>query len=308
VSPATAESSGAEIAPDRGVLRAAAASTAQGISLAGGAITIGSVSATGVSATDGTPGSASSEADVLISDIDVAGSHFSLGFTGSAADEAVTLTVGGQSVPIGDSAARTVVDGANQALAALGCTMTVVSDPAAYPQGFLFARPQPDIGVADDGSLAASYRGGLLIVCNVPDNPVAQATKFYPERFQALIGFVYTSVAAKADIGGFGIGDTGGLAGGPTLDGAAVVPTQAALGLGNSQAPVALPGTSATAASASRGVAAEPASFITSILKPLPPGARWALLLSCLALWAWLTHLALTRLVGIGAKDEDALV
>jgi hypothetical protein len=198
-----------------------------------------------------------------------------------------------------------VVDSVNQALAATGCTMTVVSDPAKYPQGFLFARPQPDIGVTDDGSLAASYRGGLLVVCNVPDNPVAQATKFSPERFQALIGFVYTSVAAKAEIGGFGIGDTGGIAGGPSLDGAAVVPTQAALGLSSSQAPVALPGTSASAAVGTKAVAAEPASFITSILKPLPPGARWALLLSCLALWAWLTHLALTRLAGIGAKDEE---
>ena len=304
VSPAAAEASGASIEPDKGVLHSSASSTANGIALAGGAITIGSVSANGASATAGTPGTAASEADVSVSDIGVAGSTFSLSFTGNAAGEAVTLSVAGQQLPIGDAAAQAVLAAANTALAPTGCSLTVLSDPAAYPQGFLFSRPQPDLGVKDDGSLAASYRGGLLVVCNVPDNPVAQTTQFSPERFQALLGFVYTSVAAKGEVGGFGIGDTGGDGSGPF--GGAVVPTESTLGLGPTSAPVGLPAPPVElAATTARVPTGSPASLLTRVLEPLPPGARWALLLSCLALWAWLTHLGLTRLLGIGPRAAD---
>jgi hypothetical protein len=303
VSPAAAEASGASIEPDKRVLRASASSTANGIALAGGAITIGSVQASGASATAGTPGSGASEADVVISGITIAGTTFSLSFTGSGANEAVTLGIAGQELPIGDSAAKAVMTAANAALASTGCTIAVVSDPAKYPQGFLFSRPQPDIGVKDDGSLAASYRGGLLVVCDVPDNPVAQATKFSPERFQALLGFVYTSVAANGDVGGFGIGDTGGDGSGGIGLGGAVVPTESTLGIGAGTAPVGLPAPVQLAATTARTLGT-PDSLLTRVLKPLSPGERWALLVTCLALWAWLTHLGLTRLLGIGPKAE----
>ncbi len=303
-SPAAAEASGASIEPDKGVLRASASSTAHGITLAGGAITIGSVQATGASATAGTPGSAASEADVVVSDIGVGGTTFSLAFTGTGANEAVTLEIAGQQLPIGDSAAKAVMAAANAALVPTGCTMTVVSDPAKYPQGFLFSRPQPDIGVKDDGSLAASYRGGLLVVCDVPDNPVSQATKFSPERFQALLGFVYTSVAAHGEVGGFGIGDTGGDGTGAIGLGGAVVPTESVLGIGTGTAPVGLPAPVELAATTAR-TPGTPDSLLTKILEPLSPGERWILLVSCLALWAWLTHLGLTRLLGIGPKAES---
>jgi hypothetical protein len=308
VAPAAAESSGASIRPDKGVLNAEAASTAQGLALAGGLITIGSVSAYGASATAGTPGTASSTANVAISDIRAGGVAFSLTFTGVGPAESVTVAVAGKSVPLGDAAGQAVLAAANQALAATGCSMTVTSDPARYPEGFLFSRPQPDLGVKDDGSLAASYRGGLLVVCDVPDNPVATATKFSPERFQALIGFVYTSVAAQpgTDIGGFGLGDLGGTPGATALP-AAVTPTQHALGLGPSATVVPVGGAPAAASpAAATASTAAPPSIITSFLRPLPAGARWTLLVSCLALWAWLTHLGIARLLGIGARDEDS--
>ena len=303
VSPATAEASGASIEPDKGVLHASASSTAHGIALAGGALTIGSVTANGASATAGTPGTAASEANVTVSDIAVAGTSFSLSFKGAGADEAVTLGIAGQELPIGDTAAKAVFTAANAALAPTGCAMTVVSDPAKYPQGFLFSRPQPDIGVEDDGSLAASYRGGLLVVCDVPDNPVADATKFSPERFQALLGFVYTSVAAHGDIGGFGIGDTGGDGSGGVGLGA-VVPTESALGIGATSAPVGLPAPVELAATTAHAAAGTPDSLLTRVLEPLSPGERWLLLVSCVALWGWLTHLGLTRLLRIGAAPQ----
>jgi hypothetical protein len=294
------------IHPDHGVLTAVASSSASGITLGGGVVRIGSVSASGESVTAGTPGTARSVADVLLSDIQVAGLTFSLAFTEST----VTLSSGGASVPIDDAAAQAVITAANAALAPSGCTLTVGKDPADYPQGFLFARPQPDLGVRDDGSLAASYRGGLLVVCDIPDNPVAQATQFSPERFQALVGFVYTSVAAGDDVGGFGLADLGGqggsaaaLAGDAFAAGATPAPAFVPGGATGELAPQA---TSAPGGTGDARSAEDVTSVFTSFFEPLPAGARWALALASIVLWAWLTHLALTRLLGIGARDEGA--
>lgn len=312
--PAPSEGEGAalvaskgSIHPDHGVLTAAARSSASGIALGGGLVRIGSVTAAGESVTGGTPGTARSVADVLLSDIQVGGVTFSLAFTGST----VTVTSGAVSVPLEDAAGQAVIAAANAALTPSGCTLTVGNDPAAYPQGFLFARPQPDLGVRDDGSLAASYRGGMLVVCDIPDNPVAQATQFSPERFQALIGFVYTSVAAGADVGGFGLADLGGQGGAPAaLDGdalvagapaaSAFVPDGAAAGLGSQEQ-------GGRGATGGAGPAEDVTSVLTSFFAPLPAGARWALALASIVLWAWLTHLAATRLLGIGARDEGAV-
>jgi hypothetical protein len=293
--------SAASVHPDHDVLTAKADSSASGLVFGGGVVRIGAVSATGESHTAGTPGSGASAADVYINDIDVLGVRFSLAFTGSD----VTVTAGGASVPLGDAAGQAVIAAANTAVKALGCTLTVGKDPAAYPQGFLFSRPQPDLGVRDDGSLAASYRGGLLLVCDIPDNPVAQATQFSPERFQALIGFVYTSVSAGADVGGFGLADLGGSGGAaPTLDGLALPDTSlggSSLGttdLGNALTPGASAGgAAAPAAGSDDGIN----GVLTTFLEPLPPAARWGLALAALLVWGWLTHLGVTRLLTIGA-------
>jgi hypothetical protein len=292
--------SSASVHPDHDVLTAKADSNASGLVLGGGVLRIGAVTARGESQTAGTPGTGSSVADVSINDIDVGGVRFSLAFTGSD----VTVTVAGASVPLGDAAAQAVIAAANTALKATGCTMTVASDPAAYPQGFLFSRPQPDLGVRDDGSLAASYRGGLLVVCDIPDNPVAKATQFSPERFQALIGFVYTSVAAGEGVGGFGLADLGGAGSAASaLDGVALPDTIGGAGLGTTDLGTLTPGIGATGAASAPAAASDDGfnGVRTTFLEPLPPAARWALALAALLVWGWLTHLGVTRLHTIGA-------
>src|SRR5205823_2085924 len=150
-------------------------------------------------------------------DIDAGGDSFSLASTISGGNSAVILTTGSSAVPIDSSAAQQTLTAANAALKPAGCTLTPLLTPDHYPQGFLFSRPEPELGVKPDGSLAASSRGGLLVVCDVPKNPASDATQFSPERLQALFGFVYTSTIAHPDVGGFGIGDTAGPPGLPGI-------------------------------------------------------------------------------------------
>ena len=299
----------ASIRPDRGVLSAGAFSHAQGVSLAGGQIRIGSITATGGSKTSGTPGSAATVATVEINDIEIAGVRFSLAFTGSGAGESVTGTVAGTPVPIAAAAAQEVIDAANVALKATGgCELTVVSDPSRYPQGFLFGRPEPQLGVHGDGSLAASFRGGLLVLCDVPDNPVAQATKFSPERFQALVGFVFTSVAATDDVGGFGIGDLASAPLGGLLPLVGLTPATPSA-LHPPMPAFAAPGPASIALPNATDVASPGSgpstSTFTSLLPPLSPSTRWIVAALCLLVWAALTHLGLTRLLTIGGVRDD---
>ena len=213
---ADAVSSDALARPDHDVLSATATSRGTGLALGGGALRIGSVEASGDSSTTGAKGGGKSVAAVNIGDISAGGTTFSLASVGHGdGTQSVDLTSGGQTFPADSSQGKALFSAVNAALKPSGCTVAVLGDPARYPQGFVFSRPEPEVGVRSDGTLAASYRGGLLVLCNVPDNPAAQATKFSPERIQAVIGFVYTSTSANPAVGGFGLGDLAGGPGGP---------------------------------------------------------------------------------------------
>ncbi|MGV3760532.1 MAG: hypothetical protein ACO1PW_13480, partial [Actinomycetota bacterium] len=204
-----------------GVLRASAAARVDDLSLLGGLVRVASVEAHGRSSTDGGAGGASTEAAVDVIGFSVADVSFDL--------RGGDLVVAGTRLPVGSDAAGVVLDQVGALLAPLGCALTVLDDPGSYPQGFLFARPDPDLGVAEDGSLAASMAGGLLLECDLPQDLTAP-TGFNPQRLQVVLGFAFTSVAASADIGGFGLDDlpTGGAGG---AGGGLAGPTGPATGL-----------------------------------------------------------------------------
>jgi hypothetical protein len=187
--------------PVDGVLHSAAAARISDVSILDGLVTVDSIEAHGASRTDGKPGGGASEASVDLTGVSIGGVSFDL--------RDGDLVVGGTRLPVGGSAAQAVIEQAAAALAPSKCGLSVLSSPAAYPQGFLFGRPQPELGVAEDGSLAASMRAGLLVQCDLPQDLTAP-TSFSPQRMQVVLGFAFTSVATQADIGGFGIDDIGG--------------------------------------------------------------------------------------------------
>ncbi len=187
--------------PVDGVLRSTASAQIADVSILDGLIDIDEVQAHGASHTDGTAGGAATEAAVDLIGVTVAGTTFDL----RDGDLMVDNTV----LPVGGSAARAVLRQVRAALAPSGCALTILDQPELYPQGFLFGRPQPELGVADDGSLAASMKAGLLIVCDLPQDLTAPSN-FSPQRVQIALGFAYTGVAARANIGGFGLDDIGG--------------------------------------------------------------------------------------------------
>lgn len=283
------------IGPDDGVLSSDASARASDLVLAGGAMTIGSVDVRGASSVTGKPGGQATRASVVVNDVAVGGGavRFSL------ADD--RLLVGGQELPVGSDAARRVIAGANAALAGSGCELSVVSGPSTYPQGFLLARKEPKIGVEEDGSFAASMRGGLLLVCDVPEQ-LSGNTDFNPQRMQMLIGFVYTSAAASEGPGGFdltdlgsavGAGPAGGApltgTGGPTFDPATAPPAAPATVEG---APVAEP--PVEPAAGTDDVALGPVERVASI--PMSPKTRVALGLAALAAFLAFTQLGSDRL------------
>jgi hypothetical protein len=214
----------------------------------------------------------------------------------------VELTAGGQTFPADSSQGKALFTATNSALKPSGCPVALLGDPSRYPQGFVFSRPEPEVGVRADGTLAASYRGGLLVVCDVPDNPAAQATKFSPQRIQAVVGFVYTSTAANPAVGGFGLGD---LAAGPL--GGFAFKSPGSFAATSSPAGIAVPnaspaaagtapaGTSTSAAVPTAGARARPKSI--AAVGPLGMGtaARVFLALVCLVAWGWLTHVGASR-------------
>jgi hypothetical protein len=294
-------SSDALARPDHDVLSATATSRASRLTLGGGALRIGSVVASGASSTTGSKGGGTSQASISIGEIHAGDTTFSLASVEHAdGTQAVELTTGGQTFPADSSQGKALFAAVNGALKPSGCSMAAMGDPSRYPQGFVFSRPEPEVGVRADGTLAASYRGGLVVICDVPDNPVADSTQFSPERIQAVIGFVYTSAAANPAVGGFGLSD---LASGPTgptslnASGGAAPGLPASIGL-----PAAPPAATETTPSGPQQAAAGPSvarARPKSIAAVGPIGmgtaTRVLLALVCLVAWGWLTHVGASR-------------
>jgi hypothetical protein len=209
------------------------------------------------------------------------------------------LVVDGTPLPVGGSAAGAVLKTVSQALAPSGCRLSILDSPSAYPQGFLFSRPEPTLGVADDGTAAASMTGGLLVQCDIPHD-LADTTGFSPQRAQIVLGFVYTGVSAREDIGGFGLGHIGG----GTGDGG----SGAGLAVGSSsesgfEAPALGAGTAPTAGPpaavpARAGSSDQGPPSVTERIELLAAnfadGRPW-LWIAALAVWLLLTHRGLER-------------
>jgi hypothetical protein len=257
------------------------------VSLAGGAITVGNIRASGHSEVTGKPGDQKTEAKVSLTDIDAGGSRFSI-----ANDQ---LVVGGQAMPLDSSAAQAFVDGVNAALTPTRCTIALGTDPARYPQGFLLSRKEPRIGLADDGTFAASMKGGLIVLCDLPDE-LGTGTDFKPQRLQAVLGFAYTAATATTEPGGFGIGDLADSAGN-------VVPALPAVAGLQVTAPEATPALAAPAAEPVAPRAIQPVRSARRLATPLgdfdmDPATRWLLALVSVVAWAALTHAGARRLRG----------
>ena len=300
---ADAMSSDALARPDHDVLSATATSRASGLAFGGGALRIGSVVASGDSSTTGSKGGGKSQAAVNIGEIHAGDTTFSLASVGRGdGSQAVELTAGGQTFPADSSQGKALFTAANSALKPSGCSVAMLGDPSRYPQGFVFSRPEPEVGVRADGTLAASYRGGLLVVCDVPDNPAAQATKFSPQRIQAVVGFVYTSTAANPAVGGFGLGDLAGGAVGsvgfkspgsfaaPSSPAGFAVPNASPAAAGTAPA-----GTSTPVAASAATAQARPKSIAAVGPIGMATATRVLLALVCLVAWGWLTHVGASR-------------
>jgi hypothetical protein len=262
------------------------------------------VVASGDSSTTGTKGGGKSQSAVSIGEIRAGDTTFSLSSVGRGdGSQDAEVTAGGQTFPADSSQGKAVFAGANAALKPTGCSLGLLGDPSRYPQGFVFSRPEPELGVRADGSLAASDRGGLLVLCDVPDNPAAQATKFSPQRIQAVVGFVYTSTAANPAVGGFGIGD---LAAGSTGPLSFKSPGAGSPAVPGSLAGIAVPNATPAAAGTAPAGSSAPAAAATATrarpksiaaVGPIGMGTltRVLLALVCLAAWGWLTHVGASR-------------
>lgn len=290
----------ASAGPVQGVLGASASAQASGVSILGGLITVDGIRASGSSHTDGTPGGASTTATVDLIGVEVAGVRFDL--------RGGDLVVDGTTLPVGGSAASALLRSISAALAPSRCALTILDSPAAYPQGFLFARPEPELGVAADGTLAASMTGGLLVQCEIPEE-IGTTTGFNPQRMQVALGFVYTSVSAREDIGGFGLGDLGGGTDQGGSGGGLAAPTAGGF-TGSGGAPIVAPPAASSPPAGPDGPSAPaapdgPAGSITERIELL--AANFAadrpwLWLAALVVWLVLTHRGLERARGLVAE------
>lgn len=274
--------------PVQGVLSAAASAKATAVSILEGVLEVDTIIAKGASHTDGTTGGATTEATVDLLGVSLAGVRFDI--------RGGDVVVDGSPLPIGGSAASAFLDAVSVALAPSGCGVALLDRPAAYPQGFLFSRPEPELGVADDGSAAASMTGGLLVQCDLPVD-LTQPTGFSPQRVQVALGFVYTSITAREDIGGFGLGDIGG----GTADGGSGEGLAPSSGIGPPGFPAVTPTAGAdVSAPAGSGapVTSGPTGSVTERIRLL--AANFAadrpwVWLAALAVWLLLTHRGLER-------------
>lgn len=272
--------------PREGVMEGTSSARAQGVSLAAGAITVGNVQAFGHSEVTSKKGGEKTESRVSLSDVRVAGRRFDL-----AGDR---LIVGDESMPASSEEGQRFVDNINAALAPTNCTIAVLSDPARYPQGFLLSRPEPRVGIAEDGTFAGSMAAGMLVLCNLPDE-LGTGTEFKPQRLQAVIGFAYTAATATDEVGGFGIGNLADQVLGQQLLPAAETPSLPDL----APAPAPIDTVAAPTAAPARTLESRPAA--TRLPAPLggfdmDPATRWLLGLGCILVWAALTHAGARRL------------
>jgi hypothetical protein len=292
---ANAFTSDALARPLKGALQASTTSQASKLTILNGVITVGSVVAKGESQITGQPGGGASTAAISISDINAGGVVFSLESASVNGNESVQLIVGGQPLAIDTSAAKSVIDAANAGLKPQGCSIAPMTSPNQFPQGFLFARPEPEVGVAADGSTAGSYRGGLLITCDIPKS-LSEPSTFSPQRAQILLGFAYTGTAVKPgddnlQIGGFNTGDL--LTGATDSSIGLAGPLDAALGGPAATTPAVVAAPPPAVEQAASALTSTPATILP---RHLANSTKWLLGLLSLALWFPLTHLGARRL------------
>ena len=270
----------------KGVDRSETTAHASAIKIAGGVVTIGGVDISGTSSVTGAKGGAATSTRIAIHDVSVAGLRFSI------ADD--HLIVAGQEIPLGGNQAQGVVDQANAALAASACRIDVITNPGRYPQGYLFSRPAPRVGVEADGSYAGSMRAGLLVVCDLPESVTGQVgnatgTGLSPQRIQVVVGFAYSAAGATEEPGGFGLSDLTGDLGNFALPSLNVAPAP----LGD-LTPTTPPAEELVPLKKPTKTIAAP--LLPAATQPLAGATRMMLLVICLAAWAGLTHLGITRL------------
>lgn len=162
-----------------------------------GLLSAAGVEANGWTEASGRPGGAATHAQVDISDLTIAGTSISIGPGG--------VQLGSNpAVPV--SQAQPLVDQFNQSASSVGCNLTLLSNPADYPQGTLFARPPLPNRVRADGTDAGSTAAGVSVRCVVPDS--LNPTSFKPLILQILLGFVGTEANASQEPVQYGIGTT----------------------------------------------------------------------------------------------------
>lgn len=267
---------------DKGVDRADTSAHASSISIAGGAVKIGSVDISSSSSVTGARGGATTSTRIAINNVSIAGLLFSV------ADD--QIVVAGRKLPLGGNQAQALVDQANALLLGRGCRVDVINEPLRYPQGFLFSRPEPKVGLAEDGTFAGSMRAGLLVVCDLPDGfPTKDLS---PQRVQVVVGFAYTAASAVEDPGGFALGD---LAGGGASGGGIPSVSLGAPDLGGTDVPAFTPPAAAPTRPKPRLDVLSPARRVIATV-PLDGATRGFLFVFCLVAWVTLTHFGVTRL------------
>jgi len=272
--------------PNNGVVQSFTRASAKAVTILGGVIRIGSIEAEGSSNAQGPGGKAGTTGHVAITNITAAGQTFSL-----ANDE---ISIAGQSFPTDSSQAQSFMESLNAAMAASGCKLSILGPAEKYPQGYLLSRKPPRLGVAKDGTYAASMNGGMLILCDIPKN-ISDPTTFSPQRAQILVGFEYSMARAANAPGGFNFG---GLVGGITQPVHNVTLVHDIPGTPG-KAPNVAP-TAATALQQARpqALGTTPQS---SRLVPLSRGTRWALIALGIVLLMIATNAAARKLRSLSA-------
>jgi hypothetical protein len=182
-----------------------------------GLLKVASVAATGWTEASGRAGGASTSAQVQVTGLTIGGATISVGPQGVQLGS-------GAAVPV--SSAQALVSAFNTAAGAVGCDLTVLSNPATYPQGPLFSRPPLPDRVSPAGTDAGSTAAGVAVRCVVPDN--LNPTNFKPLILQLLFGFVGTEAGASTQDIQLGIGPSGiGSAPATLSTGGAAVPVPA---------------------------------------------------------------------------------